>query len=79
MRSRNCRPRLVYFFAIEITRRRLASIISRLARRALASPVDIWRAISFRSLIGMPTSFCRLMSDSCCSITAGLKRSSALA
>src|SRR5437667_251215 len=33
MRSRNCRPRLVYFFAIEITRRRLASVISRFARR----------------------------------------------
>jgi hypothetical protein len=69
----------VYFFAIEITRRRFASIISRLARRAFASPVDIWRAISFRSLIGMPTSFCRVMRASCCSITAGLKRSSALA
>src|SRR5439155_1205772 len=40
IRSRNCSPRLVYFLAIEITSRRLASVISRLARRAFASPVD---------------------------------------
>jgi len=45
---------LVYFFAIEITRRRLASVISRFARRAFASPVDICLLISFRSLIEMP-------------------------
>jgi hypothetical protein len=32
IRSRNCSPRLVYFFAMEITRRRFASIISFLAR-----------------------------------------------
>src|SRR5438270_1973856 len=51
MRSRNCRPRLVYFLAIEITSRRFASVISRFARRALASPVDICLLISFRSLI----------------------------
>ena len=31
----------MYFLAIEITKRRLASVISRLARRALASPVLI--------------------------------------
>ena len=37
IRSRNCRPRLVYFLAIEMTRRRLASTISlALARLALA-------------------------------------------
>src|SRR5678810_298816 len=41
IRSRNCRPRFVYFLAIEITRRRFASVISRLALRAFASPVDI--------------------------------------
>ena len=38
MRSRNCRPRLVYFLAIEMTRRRLASTISFLAMRASRSP-----------------------------------------
>ena len=38
MRSRNCRPRLVYFFAMEITRRKLASIISFFARLASVSP-----------------------------------------
>src|SRR5258708_15209136 len=41
IRSRNCRPRLVYFFAIEITRRRLASTISFLAWRACGSQVPI--------------------------------------
>src|SRR5713101_1552034 len=34
IRSRNDRPRLVYFFAIEITSRRFASTISVLARNA---------------------------------------------
>ena len=38
IRSRNCRPRLVYFLAIEITRRRLASTISFLAWLASRSP-----------------------------------------
>ena len=46
IKSRNWSPRLV-FLAIEITSRRFASVISRLARRAFASPVDIWRLISF--------------------------------
>ena len=49
IRSRNCRPRLVYFLAIEITRRRLASTISFLARRAFASPTAISRLISLIS------------------------------
>jgi hypothetical protein len=49
----------VYFLAIEITRRRLASVISRLARRALASPVDICLLMSLSSLSGMPMRFCR--------------------
>src|SRR6266851_3688601 len=57
MRSRNCRPRFVYFFAIEITSRRFASVISRLARRAFASPVDICLLISFKSFKGMPIRF----------------------
>src|SRR4051794_7252720 len=38
IRSRNCRPRLVYFLAIEITSRRFASTISFLAWRASRSP-----------------------------------------
>src|SRR5207302_1583373 len=38
MRSRNCRPRLVYFFAIEMTSRRFASTISFLAWAALTWP-----------------------------------------
>src|SRR5215472_14483242 len=51
MRSRNCRPRLVYFLAMEITRRRFASTISFLARRALASPIDTSRLTSLMSLM----------------------------
>src|SRR5476649_2033868 len=35
IKSRNCRPRLVYFLAIEMTRRKLASVISRLALREM--------------------------------------------
>ena len=54
MRSRNCRPRLVYFLAIEITRRRFASTISFLARRARASPILILRLISLISAIESP-------------------------
>src|SRR4028119_2439512 len=42
MRSRNCRPRLVYFLAIEMTRRRLASTISFLAMRASRSALCPW-------------------------------------
>src|SRR5947207_2919707 len=38
IKSRNCRLRLVYFLAIEMTRRRLASTISFLAWRASRSP-----------------------------------------
>ena len=38
IRSRNCRPRLVYFLAMDTTRRRLASINSFLACSASASP-----------------------------------------
>src|SRR5271166_3489213 len=38
MRSRNWRPRLVYFLAIEMTRRRFASTISFFACRASRSP-----------------------------------------
>src|SRR5881394_851736 len=38
IRSRNCRPRLVYFLAIETTRRRLASMSSFFACSASISP-----------------------------------------
>src|SRR6516164_4322054 len=38
IRSRNCRPRLTYLFAIEMTRRRFASTISFFAWSASRSP-----------------------------------------
>src|SRR5260370_25248147 len=44
IKSRNCKPRLVYFFAMETTRRRLASVSSFFACSASASP----RRISVR-------------------------------
>lgn len=62
IRSRNCRPRLVYFLAMEITRRRLASTISFFARRALASPIDIARLISLISATVSSTSLSRAAS-----------------
>ena len=48
IRSRNCRPRLVYFLAIDTTRRRLASTISALACSAWRSPSWISRTVSRR-------------------------------
>ncbi len=62
IRSRNCRPRLVYFLAMEITRRRLASTISFLARRALASPIDMRRLMSLISATVRPVSASRSIS-----------------
>ncbi|MCY1407067.1 hypothetical protein D9M71_223490 [compost metagenome] len=59
IRSRNCRPRLVYFLAMEITRRRFASTISFFARRALASPIDMERLTSLISATFRSTSFSR--------------------
>ena len=56
IRSRNWRPRLVYFLAIEITRRKLASTISFFARRAFASPIDMRRLMSLISAITKPVS-----------------------
>src|ERR1044072_8470479 len=38
IRSRNCKPRFVYFLAMEMTRRRFASGISRLARAVVSFP-----------------------------------------
>src|SRR5216117_2098674 len=46
MRSRNCRPRLVYFLAIEMTSRRLASTIPFLAMAALVLARDSAALIS---------------------------------
>src|SRR5690348_3975653 len=65
IRSRNCRPRLVYFLAMEITRRRFASTISFLARRALASPIDMARLISLMSVSGRNSFFSIAASLSC--------------
>ncbi len=52
IKSKNCKPRFVYFLAIEITRRKLASTISFFARRAFASPMLIRRLMSLiRSML----------------------------
>ena len=56
IRSRNCRPRLVYFLAIEITRRRLASTISFLAWRASRSPFCTVWTMRRNSSISRPVS-----------------------
>jgi hypothetical protein len=45
MRSRNCRPRFVYFLAIETTRRRFASTSSLLAFSASRSPRTMKSAV----------------------------------
>ena len=60
MRSRNCRPRFVYFLAMEITRRRLASTISFLACRASRSPFCTMWTILRNSWISRPVSAARL-------------------
>src|SRR5215472_14850601 len=56
IRSRNCRPRLVYFLAIEMTRRRFASTISFLAWRASRSPFCTMCTILRNSPISSPVS-----------------------
>ena len=56
IRSRNCRPRLVYFLAIEMTRRRLASTISFLACRASRSPFCTALTMRRNSVISRPVS-----------------------
>ena len=48
IRSRNCRLRLVYRFAMETTNRRLAATSSALACRACRSPSWISRTVSRR-------------------------------
>ncbi|MCY1299657.1 hypothetical protein D9M70_491950 [compost metagenome] len=49
----------MYFLAMEITRRRLASTISFFARRALASPMDMRRLMSLISAMVRLDSVCR--------------------
>src|SRR5205809_231887 len=49
IRSRNWSPRFVYFLAMEMTSRRLASTISFLARAALASPERMSFTMRLRS------------------------------
>ena len=53
---RNCMPRLVYFLAMETTRRRLASTNSRFARSASAFPWTICRCVLQSSLKLAPAS-----------------------
>src|SRR6476660_3053589 len=74
IRSRNCRPRLVYFLAMEITRRRLASIISFLASRDEASPSFMRLLISLSSTSGTTTRDCRSISLVCNSWIGGTLR-----
>src|SRR6185437_15791674 len=56
IRSRNCSPRLVYFLAIEMTRRRFASTISFLDCRASRSPFWTMCTILRNSPISSPVS-----------------------
>src|ERR671923_28301 len=56
MRSRNCKPRLVYFLAILTTNLRLASASSRLASLSLARPSLIASNMSTSSLSETPAS-----------------------
>ena len=74
IRSRNCRPRLVYFLAMEITRRRLASIISFLASRDEASPSFMRLLMSLSSASGTTTRDCRSASFCCSSWIGGMLR-----
>ncbi len=57
MRSRNCRPRLVYFFASDITNRRLASIISLFARLVFASAIASFLVMCLSSVDVIPLFF----------------------
>src|SRR5262249_961190 len=60
----------------EMTEANLRLVISRFARRALASPVDICLLISLRSFSGMPILFWIARSFCCCSRMFGSKRPS---
>ena len=69
-------PRLVYFLAMEITRRRLASIISFLASRDERSPSFIFLLIAFSASSGITIFACRSISLVCSSWMAGTLRPS---
>jgi hypothetical protein len=66
----------MYFFAIEITRRRLATVISRFAVRARFSPAAICLLILRRSASGSATRACRSIMRCCSSLMAGTLRPS---
>ncbi len=70
-------PRLTYFFAIEMTRRRFASIISLFALRIFASAATIFRLISFNCFNGSATAASMAISFCCSAWMAGRLRSSA--
>ncbi len=74
IRSRNCSPRLVYFLAIEITSRRLASIISFLASRDEASPSFMRLLMSLSCASGTTTRDCTSASFCCSSWIGGMLR-----
>ncbi|MNT24499.1 hypothetical protein D3C72_1599750 [compost metagenome] len=64
----------MYFFAIEITRRRLASIISFLALREARSPSFMRLLMSLSSSSGTTTRACRSIRFCCSSCTGGMLR-----
>src|SRR5436190_20249095 len=78
IRSRNCRPRLVYFLAIEMTRRRFASTISFLAWCASRSPFCTICTILRSSPISSPVSPASTWISWRCCLTFSLSRAKAL-
>src|SRR5438132_11001388 len=78
IRSRNCRPRLVYFLAIEMTRRRFASTISFLAWRASRSPFCTICTILRNSPISRPVSPASVWIWWRCSLIFSLSRATKL-
>ena len=79
IRSRNSSPRLVYFFAMEMTRRRLASTISFFALRIFASPMEIFLLTSLISAMVSRLSLSASASLCCILITSSLTRARASA
>src|SRR5215472_4924353 len=78
IRSRNCRPRLVYFLAMEMTRRRFASTISFLACRASRSPFCTICTILRNSPISSPVSPASTWISWRCCLTFSLSRATRL-
>ena len=74
IKSRNCNPRLVYFLAIEMTKRKLASIISFLALREERSPSFMRLLMSLSSAKGTTTRVWMSVSFCCNSWMAGILR-----